>query len=54
MSRAGEYRRYAAECLRMANSKDDVGEKAVLLQMAEHWRELAERVETEKREPAER
>jgi hypothetical protein len=50
MSRAGQYRRYAAECLRLATSSDDVREKAVLLQMAEQWRELAERAETKDRE----
>lgn len=46
MSRAGQYRRYAVECLRLANSCDDIREKALLLQMAEHWRQLAERAET--------
>jgi hypothetical protein len=51
MSRAGQYRRYAAECLRLANSSDDLREKALLLQMAEQWRQLAQRDETEKREP---
>jgi hypothetical protein len=50
MSRAGQYRRYAAECLRLATSSDDVREKAVLLQMAEQWRQLAERAETKDRE----
>jgi hypothetical protein len=50
MSRAGQYRRYAAECLRLATSSDDVREKAVLLQMAEQWRQLAERAETKERE----
>jgi hypothetical protein len=50
MSRAGQYRRYAAECLRLATSTDDVREKAVLLQMAEQWRQLAERAETKERE----
>lgn len=49
-NRAGQYRRYAAECLRLANSSDDMREKAVLLQMAEQWHQLAERAETEKRE----
>jgi hypothetical protein len=50
MSRAGQYRRYAAECLRLATSSEDVREKAVLLQMAEQWRQLAERAETTDRE----
>ncbi len=51
MSRAGQYRRYAAECLRLASSRDDVREKAALLQMAEQWRRLAERAEKEEHEP---
>jgi hypothetical protein len=51
MSRAGQYRRYAAECLRLASSRDDVSEKAALVQMAEQWRRLAERAEKEEREP---
>lgn len=50
MSRVGQYRRYAADCLRLASSRDDVREKAVLLQMAEEWRCLAERAEKEDRE----
>jgi hypothetical protein len=50
MSRAGQYRRYAAECLRLATSSIDVREKAVLLQMAEQWRQLAERAETKERD----
>jgi hypothetical protein len=50
MSRAGQYRRYAAECLRLATSSNDVREKAVLLQMAEQWRQLAERAEAKERE----
>ena len=48
-NRAGQYRRYAAECLQLANSRDDVREKAMLLQMAEQWRQLAERAEREER-----
>jgi hypothetical protein len=50
MSREGQYRRYAAECLRLANSTEDMREKVVLLQMAEQWRQLAERAETVDRE----
>lgn len=50
MNRAGQYRRYAAECLRLATSTDDVREKAALLEMAEQWRQLAERAEMKERE----
>jgi hypothetical protein len=36
------YRRYAADCLKMAQSAANDGDKAQLLQMAETWRQLAE------------
>jgi hypothetical protein len=39
------YRRYAADCLKMAQSAANDGDKARLLQMAETWRQLAERAE---------
>jgi hypothetical protein len=51
MSRAEQYRRYAAECLRLANASEDAREKAMLLQMAEQWHRLAERAEKDDREP---
>jgi hypothetical protein len=44
-SRAEQYRRYAAECVRLASLTQDVLEKGVLLQMAEQWQELAARAE---------
>ena len=45
MARADEYRRHAAECLRVAQRVTDPNDKALLIQMAEKWRELAEKVE---------
>jgi len=39
------YRCYAADCLKMAQSASDDGDKAQLLQMAETWRQLAELAE---------
>ena len=45
MDKAEEYRRYAAECLRIAKRMQGHAEKASLLQMAETWRRLAERAE---------
>jgi hypothetical protein len=45
MSRAEEYRRYAAECIRVAQETADPNDKALLLEMAQKWRELAERAE---------
>jgi hypothetical protein len=46
MATSEDYRRYAAECLRLAQ-EIDVGSKgvALLLEMAERWRSLAEQVE---------
>ena len=43
MSRVDEYRRYAAECLRIAQETSDPEAKARLLNMAQKWRELSER-----------
>lgn len=45
MVRAERYRRYAAECVRLARKADTPAEKDLLLQMAEHWRRLAQRAE---------
>jgi hypothetical protein len=39
------YRRYAVDCLKVAQSAANDGDKAHLLQMAETWRRLAERAE---------
>jgi hypothetical protein len=41
------YRRYAADCLKMAQSAAKDAEKARLLQMAEEWRDLAELAEAQ-------
>jgi hypothetical protein len=41
------YRRYAADCLKMAQSAANEGDKALLLQMAEAWRHLAELTEAQ-------
>ena len=46
MGRAEDYRRYAAECLRIAQTISNPGEKNVLLQMAETWRRLAIQIES--------
>jgi len=39
------YRCYAVDCLKMAQSAANDGDKALLVQMAETWRQLAERAE---------
>jgi hypothetical protein len=41
------YRRYAAECLTMAQSAANDGDKARFLQIAETWRHLAELAEAQ-------
>jgi hypothetical protein len=45
MAKAEDYRRYAAECLRLAQRFRNQAEKTMLLQMAETWRRLAEQRE---------
>ena len=47
MSKAEEYRQSAAECVRMAQHATNEADKLSLLQMAEIWRELANRLEEE-------
>jgi hypothetical protein len=47
MSRADEYRDYAARCVRLAQRTTNPADKAMLLQMAETWRRLAEKIERE-------
>ena len=44
MSKAEEYRRYAAECLRLGQ-ETSAPDRTMLLEMAERWRHLAERAE---------
>jgi hypothetical protein len=47
MRAAERYRHYAAECIRLARKADNPAEKNLLLQMAEHWRRMAERAADE-------
>ena len=47
VARAEKYRRHAAECLRIARTTQDPREKATLLAMADKWRELADKAESE-------
>jgi len=42
MGRCQEYRRYARECLEMANVTEDPQLRATLLQMAQTWFRLAD------------
>jgi len=43
MARADQYRQYATECLRVAQQTNNPSDKAMMLEMAQKWRELAER-----------
>jgi hypothetical protein len=43
MGRSDDYRRYASECLEMANIVQDAKARASLLQMAQVWLRLAQR-----------
>jgi hypothetical protein len=45
MTRAEIYRTYAAECLALAQKSQNPEDRARLLQMAQAWRQLAERHE---------
>jgi hypothetical protein len=45
MSRADQYKRRAAECVRMAERTDNAEDKALLMQMAQTWMRLAEKAE---------
>ena len=46
MEKAQDYRRYAAECLRLAQTISSPAEKNTLLQMAETWRRVASQRES--------
>jgi hypothetical protein len=43
--RSEDYRRYAEECLRLAQTTDNQQTRASLLQMAQVWLRLAEQAE---------
>jgi hypothetical protein len=45
MAKPEDYRRYAAECLRLAQEFRGQAEAGFLLEMAERWRRLADEAE---------
>ena len=45
MALADQYKRRAAECVRMAERTDDAQDRALLMQMAQTWMRLAEKAE---------
>jgi hypothetical protein len=49
MTRAEEYRQYAAECIRVAQQMQNPADKTMLLDMAQKWRALAAKAESEQR-----
>lgn len=46
METAEKYRQYAAECLRLAQKAPELDDRSRLVQMAQAWRDLADKVET--------
>jgi hypothetical protein len=46
MGKAEQYRRYAAECIRLARQSQHPQEKDTLLSMAAAWQRLAEHAES--------
>jgi hypothetical protein len=46
MASTDDYRRLAAECLRIAHESQNPKDRALLLRMAETWMRLAERSES--------
>jgi hypothetical protein len=47
MAGVQDYRQYAAELIRIAQQTQNSNDKAALLDMAQRWRELAEKLERE-------
>jgi len=45
MASADDYRRHAAECIRLARNIENQRDKALLLTMADAWRRLANQAE---------
>ena len=43
MTAADDFRRYAAECVALAQQMSDPADKAHMLQMAQAWRDLADK-----------
>ncbi|MBV8800199.1 MAG: hypothetical protein JO208_10390 [Alphaproteobacteria bacterium] len=50
MTKPEEYRREAADCVRLAHAFDDASTKALLVGMAETWWDLARAAENAQRE----
>ena len=51
MATADEYRAFAAKCLAVAQGISDQDDKARLIEMAQAWRDLADKLEAAARDP---
>jgi len=51
MATADEYRAFAAKCLALAQSVSDQDDKARLIEMAQAWRDLGDKLESSTRDP---
>jgi hypothetical protein len=45
MTSADDFRRYAAECVALAQRMSDPADKAHMLQIAQAWRDLADKLD---------
>jgi len=46
MSRSDDYRRFAAECMKIASAAEDEQQRAIFVHMARTWLALAQKTET--------
>ena len=46
MSRSDDYRRFAAECMKIASTAEDEQRRAIFVHMARTWLALAQNIET--------
>ena len=46
VSRSDDYRRFAAECMKIASTAEDEQRRAIFVQMARTWLALAQKAET--------
>jgi hypothetical protein len=46
MASADQYREYAQQCMALASKSPNAADKARLVQMAQAWRDLAEKLDT--------
>ena len=46
MSRSDDYRRFAAECMKIASTAEDEQQRAIFVHMARTWLALAQKTET--------